>query len=122
MMESASAESVFCGRCGGGDRVWKIASVKCVSRVARVLNISARKLRQRGCTLESAAGRLALWKSVSEKTMFEEAGLCKSFIGKADSERRWSTHWEEDKADTNRQDSVTGPKVCNKGGGVAIKF
>ena len=71
---------------------------------------------------KNRAGRLALWKSVSEKTMFKEAGLCKSFIGKADSERRWSTHWEEDKADTNRQDSVAGPKVCDKGGGVAIKF
>ena len=54
--------------------------------------------------------------------MSEEAGFCKSFIGKADSERGWSTCRKEDKADANRQDFVTDPKVYDKGGGVAIKF
>ena len=63
-----------------------------------------------------------MWKSVSKNTMSEEAGFCKSFIGKADSERGWSTCRKEDKADANRQDSVTDPKVYDKGGGVAIKF
>ena len=93
-----------------------------MSRVARVLNISARKLRQGGHTLESAARRLALWKSVSEKTMSEEAGFCESFIGKANSERGWSTRREGDKEEADGQDSVADPKVCDKGGGVAIKF
>ena len=59
---------------------------------------------------------------MSEKTIFEEAGVCKSFIGKANSERGWSTCLKEDKADANRQDSVTDPKIYDKGGSVAIKF
>ena len=54
--------------------------------------------------------------------MSEKAGFCKSFIGKADSERGWSTCCKEEKVDANRQDSVTDPKVYDKGGGVAIKF